>query len=123
MALPFGILADRLGRKPILVLSILGSIMKTLWIMVVLSGTVPVRWFLAAPVFQMVGGGGSVMVAMLYSLAADAISEANRSIFVFSHTGCFCRAPEHVRMLTLCAESIPSLEWPSQAMWERHWDP
>lgn len=78
MALPFGILADRLGRKPILVLSILGSIMKTLWIMVVLSGTVPVRWFLAAPVFQMVGGGGSVMVAMLYSLAADAISEANR---------------------------------------------
>lgn len=74
--------------------------------------SVPIRWFLAAQVFQVVGGGGSVMVTMLYSLTADAISEANR----YSHMPFYIEPLRHP-----CSNPIQSEFVLSNGRRKLHW--
>ncbi|GAB1311559.1 hypothetical protein MFIFM68171_01769 [Madurella fahalii] len=80
-AVPYGILSDRWGRKGVLGLSLLGIWVGTAFTYVVycFSEVVPLRavWFASA--FQLVGGGGAVCVAMLYTLVADVVAVDERA--------------------------------------------
>jgi MFS family permease len=79
-ALPYGILSDKWGRKPVLVLSILGTVMSTIWIYVVLyfSNTFPLWTFWFGSAFQLIGGSPMVSVAMIYTMAADVVPVKER---------------------------------------------
>ena len=43
-------------------------------------GQIPIQLFLLSHVFEIVGGGESVVLAMLYSIAADAVPDAERYV-------------------------------------------
>lgn len=62
------------------VLSGIGIVLSTLWMMVVLRfwEHIPIYFILASPAFQIVGGGTCVLLALTYSLVADAVVEAAR---------------------------------------------
>jgi hypothetical protein len=56
--------------------------MFTLWVVIILRSwpAVPVQFIVVAPALQIVGGGSSVLLAMAYSLIADAVSEPVRCV-------------------------------------------
>lgn len=102
-AVPYGIMSDKWGRKPVFVLAIFGLVLSIGWVLIVCKsehchgrsgvGTrelilmlVPVYfsnifplwtiWFGSA--FQFIGGSSSVMTAMLYTMGADVTPVADR---------------------------------------------
>ncbi|KJK63126.1 MFS like protein [Aspergillus parasiticus SU-1] len=85
VAFPFGVLADRIGRKPIILLSTVGSQLALAWELVViaLQGTISVKLILTGPLFNVVGGGSTVQVAGLYSIASDLVPETDRASAFF----------------------------------------
>jgi MFS transporter, PCFT/HCP family, solute carrier family 46 (folate transporter), member 1 len=58
----------------------LGTVLTLVWALGVLRFwlEVPVRLIWIAPVFQAIGGGNTVTVAVIYSIVADVESEAYR---------------------------------------------
>ncbi|KAH8427284.1 uncharacterized protein LDX57_004998 [Aspergillus melleus] len=80
-AFPFGILADILGRKPIVFLSTLGSLLSLTWTLAVigLPQFVPVHLILIGPLFTVVGGGSTVIIASLFSVLSDVVDEGDRA--------------------------------------------
>lgn len=82
--IPFGIIADKYGRRPVLFLSLLGAGLQTAWVLLVLSlpGVFSAWSILYGNIAYLVGGGASMAAAMIWTLIADAIPVAKRtSIF------------------------------------------
>lgn len=48
---------------------------------IALQGTISVKLILAGPLFNVVGGGSTVQVASLYSIASDLVPETDRYLF------------------------------------------
>lgn len=71
---------NRIGRKPVLILVVLGVMLDLTWRFSVLAfpQTIPLRLILLAPVLTAVGGGSTVAIAVLYSTAADVESDVHR---------------------------------------------
>ncbi|PYH92308.1 MFS general substrate transporter [Aspergillus ellipticus CBS 707.79] len=84
-AFPFGVLADIVGRKPMIMLSTVGSLLSLAWMLVVISlpRIIPVEFIVAGPLFTAVGGGSTIVVANLYSLLSDMVSETERASAFF----------------------------------------
>ena len=74
-ALPYGLAADRIGRKPVLVLCLVGLVMEEIAIRVVCwwSSALPLRMIWATPVFQFIGGGSQTATAMAYAMITDVV--------------------------------------------------
>lgn len=72
----------RIGRKPIILLSTAGSILSLVWELTVLGfeSVMPVQLILVGPMFNVVGGGSTVLVANLYSMASDMVASTDRYI-------------------------------------------
>lgn len=73
MAVPYGILSDRFGRKAVLALSVLGMVLsQLLWAVVTWNGQ---RWDLrytwTSRAALLVGGGESVAQVMVFAMIAD----------------------------------------------------
>lgn len=77
VALPYGTLADRRGRKPVLGLCILGMVLSQLvWIATAWNHTrwdLRTVWFSSLPL--LVGGGETVAEAMVFAIVADVAPE------------------------------------------------
>lgn len=76
----YGLLADRFGRRPILLCGILGLAMSGLWVKVVcwLPEIIPLKMvYLSAPIL-IFGGGAQVASSMFYVMLADSYSEEER---------------------------------------------
>jgi len=60
----------------------LGTYLDVTWTYMILRfwHTIPVRLIILAPAFMIIGGGYTVVVAVLYSIAADVESDANRYV-------------------------------------------
>lgn len=73
IALPMGRLADRIGKRPVLLLAALSSMLSSLWSLFVISfsGTLPVTLILGSFVPRLLGGGETVLLSMLYAITAD----------------------------------------------------
>ncbi|WPH04816.1 MFS multidrug transporter [Acrodontium crateriforme] len=81
LAVPFGILADRYGRKRVLLLALFGSFMNDAWIRLVywFPETFPVHtvWFAGA--WQSIGAGAATLSSITHALVADACTEEQRT--------------------------------------------
>ncbi|KAL4942933.1 hypothetical protein BDV06DRAFT_211436 [Aspergillus oleicola] len=84
LALPYGLAADRIGRKPILVLALSGLFLEDIAIRLVCwwNAVLPLRMLWATPVFQVIGGGPQTASAMAYAMITDVVSPEKRA-FVF----------------------------------------
>lgn len=74
LAIPYGILADRRGRRLVVALGVTGQVLGDTWIFVVLTffKTFPTSAVYSASLFRIVGGGSSVLSAVLFAIIADA---------------------------------------------------
>ncbi|RYP52755.1 hypothetical protein DL768_002184 [Monosporascus sp. mg162] len=87
-AFPWGLAADRFGRKPVIVLAVLGLVMGLLFQMVVLrfQDVFPIRLIWLSSACAAIGGGAAVMNAITMSIIVDATSERDRAVaFMWVH--------------------------------------
>ncbi|KAJ6137856.1 hypothetical protein N7471_004342 [Penicillium samsonianum] len=78
-AFPYGVLADRLGRKPIIYLSTTGTALYLAYVLAILkfSDLFAIKYVLLGPLLTFIGGGSTVINANLYSLASDLVPDTN----------------------------------------------
>ncbi|SPO06115.1 uncharacterized protein DNG_08804 [Cephalotrichum gorgonifer] len=80
IALPYGALADRIGRKPVIILTYsnlaFGSM--TMPFTFPYLRNINPYWMLVGCLFQAIGGGIPVMFTTIYSMVADVTDEKNR---------------------------------------------
>lgn len=87
LAIPYGLLADRMGRKPTILLSIPGFILNMVSTLVVLwfSNVFPLRavWF--SSLAWLLGGGLVVAAALVWTMMADVTTDAQRYAVLQKH--------------------------------------
>ncbi|OOG01168.1 hypothetical protein ASPCADRAFT_137477 [Aspergillus carbonarius ITEM 5010] len=71
LALPYGLMADRIGRKPVLAMSLLGIIMEEIAIRFISI------WF--TPLFQIIGGGSQITNSVAWTIIADVFPVEKRA--------------------------------------------
>ncbi|EPS25160.1 hypothetical protein PDE_00091 [Penicillium oxalicum 114-2] len=80
LSLPYGVLSDHWGRKPVLYLGIVGILLGELWIRLVaiFSNVVPLRLIWMSGLFRIIGGGDQTLVTIALVMVADIFSEEER---------------------------------------------
>ncbi|OHE99738.1 Sir2 family protein [Colletotrichum orchidophilum] len=78
-AIPYGVVADKYGRRPVLSLAMLGITLELLWMLLPLlwPDVLPLwtMWFGAA--FQFIGGGAGMIQAMTWTMISDVVPVSN----------------------------------------------
>lgn len=71
---------DRIGRRPVLALSIVGMIFGMAWMMLAmrLGHILPIWTIWTSTIWQIIGGGDAVMISMVYAMIADAEPASSR---------------------------------------------
>ncbi|KAF3928212.1 hypothetical protein AA313_de0206780 [Arthrobotrys entomopaga] len=84
-AIPFGILADRYGRRLVLALNTGAEVLfyATIVTLGYFNTIFPPRAFIFTGLYQLMGGGGRVVNAMLYSLLTDISEPENRATLFY----------------------------------------
>ncbi|KAK2602823.1 hypothetical protein N8I77_009328 [Diaporthe amygdali] len=90
VAIPFGILADRYGRRPILLLAILGALLQDIFSKIVLwhPEAISPRFIWLSSAALLVGGGDAVSGSMVYLVVADVAPPQQRASLFFLVTAC-----------------------------------
>lgn len=80
LALPYGLLADRIGRKPTILLAIPGFVLNIIMQGCVLrfSDTIPLRAIWFSSLSWLFGGGVVVAAAVVWTMMTDVTTEAQR---------------------------------------------
>ncbi|KAK4161182.1 major facilitator superfamily domain-containing protein [Cladorrhinum sp. PSN259] len=80
LGIPLGLLADRIGRRPIIMLFLLGFFLCDSWVKVVclFPEHLPLRLVWLSPLFKIIGGGANFGTSMLFTAAADVVAEKDR---------------------------------------------
>src|SRR5579862_2395071 len=84
-ALPYATLAEKMGRRFIAALALLGFFASILWIQFICwkAHLFPLRLTWASSLALFIGGGGEVFHSMIYTMASDAVTEERRTtVFV-----------------------------------------
>lgn len=89
-AIPYGIIADRYGRRPIFFLVILGAVLQDIICKVVLSrpDAFAPRLIWLSSLATFVGGGDAVASSMVFLVVADVAPPDQRANFFFLLTAC-----------------------------------
>ncbi|KAH8125265.1 MFS general substrate transporter [Trichoderma asperelloides] len=84
-AIFWGYVADKLGRRHVLLLGLLGRVLSMLWMLAVgfWKETIPVELILFAPLLKFIGGGSRVFTSMIMSIASDATQKSQRTKLFF----------------------------------------
>ncbi|KAM5361533.1 hypothetical protein ACJZ2D_013041 [Fusarium nematophilum] len=82
---PFGIIADKYGRRPVLFLSLFGCLLQTTWVMIVLlfPDVFSIWATLLGSIFFLIGGGAPMAGAMVWTIVADVVPVAERTGMFF----------------------------------------
>jgi hypothetical protein len=86
-AIYYGGLADRLGRRLVLILFCIGTLLSLVWIVMVcyLNKVLPTQLVWISSIFLLVGGGQRVAKSMLFTIIADSVDQSSRYIEQTSH--------------------------------------
>ncbi|CAJ2500450.1 Uu.00g033030.m01.CDS01 [Anthostomella pinea] len=87
-AFPWGLVADRFGRKPVSALAIAGLVMGLLWTMAVVyfHNALQLEAVWLASAGSLLGGGNAVLIGVILSMISDATNEEERAIaFMRTH--------------------------------------
>ncbi|KAE8351280.1 major facilitator superfamily domain-containing protein [Aspergillus coremiiformis] len=73
VSIPYGILADRVGRKQVLLLGMLGCLLSDAWVNLVawFPEIFPLRAVWYSGLWQLIGGGGASISSMCFTMIAD----------------------------------------------------
>ncbi|KAJ6111215.1 hypothetical protein N7486_003450 [Penicillium sp. IBT 16267x] len=90
LSLAYGVLSDHWGRKPVVYLAIVGSLLGELWarLVCVWSNVLPLRLVWLSSVWRIIGGGDQTMSSVLLNIVADVFSEEERSTTLFRLMSC-----------------------------------
>lgn len=90
VAIPFGIFADRYGRRPVLLLAILGALLQDVVSKIVLwyPDLINPRFIWLSSAALLVGGGDAVSSSMVFLLVADVALPQQRASLFFLLTAC-----------------------------------
>ncbi|KIH95168.1 hypothetical protein SPBR_03481 [Sporothrix brasiliensis 5110] len=85
MAIPYGIIGDRYGRKVMFVVCMVDILLTQLFYLLVCwrSDIFPVRLTWAASVFTFIGGGPVILNGIVFAMLSDVSPEASRSTVFF----------------------------------------
>lgn len=102
--IPYGMVADRHGRRPVLFAGLLGIVLSTAWTIVVLRrpDTFSIWHLLPGSVALLIGGGTPGATAMVWTIMTDSTSPANRTSLFYQM---------HAMMLILSAAFRPLAAW------------
>ncbi|KAL9102401.1 MAG: hypothetical protein Q9163_002446 [Psora crenata] len=84
---PYGLLAERIGRKPVLILSGAGTFAALSWVLAVCYlRFASIRWVLFSGVFLFIGGGDAVTSSIIHVMVTDTIDQTQRAqTFLYLH--------------------------------------
>ncbi|KAI9930843.1 hypothetical protein MW887_010493 [Aspergillus wentii] len=84
---PYGLLAEHIGRKRVLILNVVGILTALSWVLAVCYWRfASIRWVWLSGVFLFVGGGDAVNSSLVHVMVTDATDQAERAqIFLFLH--------------------------------------
>lgn len=84
---PYGLLAERIGRKHVLMLYLAGILAAFSWVLAVCYFRfLPVRWVWFSGAFLFIGGGDPVGSSVLHVMVTDVVEPAERAqIFLYLH--------------------------------------
>lgn len=85
MAIPYGIVGDRYGRKVMFIVCMVGILLTQLFYLLVCwrSDIFPVRLTWAASIFTLIGGGSVILNGIVFAMLSDVSPEASRSTVFF----------------------------------------
>ncbi|KAI0433112.1 MFS general substrate transporter [Xylaria sp. FL1042] len=84
--IPYGVLADR-ARKPVYLLAATGQLANVAWSLLVLRfwRALPIEMVILGPVLELIGGGLTMAMVVLYAIISDVNAPENRAIiYLFS---------------------------------------
>ncbi|RAQ41842.1 MFS multidrug transporter [Aspergillus flavus] len=82
VSIPYGALADRIGRKKVLILALTGCLLCDTWVAIIqglFPRVFPLRAVWMSGLWQLVGGGGALVISMCYTLIGDVCSPEKRT--------------------------------------------
>ncbi|KAF4637074.1 hypothetical protein G7Y89_g1021 [Cudoniella acicularis] len=88
--IPYGLLADRVGRKVVFIISVLGLVLAGWYNIMILSfwKTLPLQLIWLSPLILFIGGGEAVTSMVLYAVGSDITTEATRAnVFLIGACG------------------------------------
>ncbi|KAJ5578742.1 uncharacterized protein N7459_007706 [Penicillium hispanicum] len=90
LSLPYGVLSDHWGRKPVMYLGLVGVVLGEIWVRLVSlwSNVLPLRMVWLSGLWRVIGGGDQVVVSMALVMIADIFSEEERSTTLFRIQSC-----------------------------------
>ncbi|RAK73277.1 putative MFS multidrug transporter [Aspergillus fijiensis CBS 313.89] len=88
LSVPYGVLADRWGRKPVLLLGLLGTLLGELWVRIVClySTVLPLRLVWLSGMWRLIGGGDITLSSIALVMVADLFSEEEIATALFRLT-------------------------------------
>ncbi|KAH9883212.1 MFS general substrate transporter [Xylariomycetidae sp. FL2044] len=115
-AFPWGLVADRIGRRPVVTLALGGIILCTMWQMLVIyrRDVLPLELLWLGPAGLLVGGGNAIVVGIVLSMMTDATREEERALaFMRAHVASLCG--------NLISPGLASIMMSRQGPWPCMW--
>ncbi|KAJ5901521.1 hypothetical protein N7495_002049 [Penicillium taxi] len=90
LSLPYGVLLDHWGRKPVLYLCVLGILLAEVWIRLVclFPSVLPLRLVWFSSFWKIIGGGDLMFSSVILTMVADIFNEEERSTALFRIQSC-----------------------------------